>query len=184
MIVRRAAIRGGLLAGTGLICAATGAIAAGAPPAGPSAVSRCQTSALTGKVLTPFDGAAGTFGTVIVLTSKATHRCAVSGRPKVLLFGASGRQLHAAQTSTLGTSSTLVLAPAGRAGASLIWHGSPDEPGSVASQCEQVKKIWVTPTGAAGHVTINGTALGGGLQICDPPGAFRVGPVVAPPFSF
>jgi hypothetical protein len=182
--VRRAAIRGGLLAGTGLICAATGAIAAGAPPVGPSTVPRCQTSALTGKVLTPFDGAAGTFGTVIVLTSKATHRCVVSGRPKVLLFGASGRQLHAAQTSTPGAVHTVIVGHGGTAGASLIWHGSPDEPGSVASQCEQVRKIWVTPTGAAGHVTIIGTALGGGLQICDPPGAFRVGPLTPPPFSF
>jgi hypothetical protein len=42
----------------------------------------------------------------------------------------------------------------------------------------------VTPSGAGGHVTIGGAALGRGLQICDPPGAFRVGPLGAPPFTF
>jgi hypothetical protein len=155
-------------------------VAAGAA----AAVPICRTTALTGKVLTPFDGAAGTFGTVIVLTNKGTARCAVSGRPKVLLFAASGHQLHAAQTSTPGAVHTVILGHGGTAGASLIWHGSPDEPGSIGGQCEQVRKIWVTPTGATGHVTIMGTALGGGLQICDPPGAFRVGPLGRPPFSF
>ncbi|HWH10104.1 MAG TPA: DUF4232 domain-containing protein [Solirubrobacteraceae bacterium] len=160
-------------------------IACLAPQAGAAPVpSRCRASALTGKVLTPFDGAAGTFGTVVVLTNRGTHPCYVSGRPKIALFAAGGAQLAAHQSATPGAIHRVLLAHGGRAGASLIWHGSPDESGPISSQCDEVAMVRVTPSGAGGHVTITGTALGGGLQICDPPGAFRVGPLGPPPFAF
>jgi hypothetical protein len=165
------------IAVVGLAAAAQPAVAATAP-------TRCTASALAGKVLAPFDGAAGTFGTVVVLTNRGVHSCFVSGRPKIALFAAGGGRLAGEQSATPGPIHRILLAHGGRAGASLIWHGSPDESGPVSAQCDQVKTIRVTPYGAGGPVTIGGTALGGGLQICDPPGAFRVGPLGAPPFSF
>jgi Protein of unknown function (DUF4232) len=178
--------RGGLAAtATATAALAAAALAAAAQPAvAASPPARCRAGALTGKVLTPFDGAAGTFGTVVVLTNHGAHRCFVSGRPRIALFAAGGSRFTADQSATPGTIHRIVLAHGGRAGASLIWHGSPDEPGPISAQCDQVKTIHVTPYGAGGHVTIGGTALGGGLQICDPPGAFRVGPLGPPPFSF
>ncbi|HEX3873591.1 MAG TPA: DUF4232 domain-containing protein [Solirubrobacteraceae bacterium] len=176
--------RPGLVAGIcGLGAIAGGAVCLTPPALGASAPARCRATALTGKVVTPFDGAAGTFGTVVVLTNKAAKPCFVSGRPKIALYSAGGAHLAGTQSSTAGAIHRVTLAHGGRAGATLRWHGSPDEPGPISAQCDQVKSIRVTPTGAGGHVTIGGTALGGGLQICDPPGAFSVGALSPPPFS-
>ncbi len=172
------------IAGITALAGAAGICGIAASAGAAASVARCKASALSGKVLTPFDGAAGTFGTVVVLTNKGRSRCVVSGRPKIALFAANGSPLVADQSATPGTIHEVVLTPAGRVGASLIWHGSPDEPGPVSAQCDQVKAIRLTPNGAGGQVAIGGAALGGGLEICDPPGAFRVGPLHAPPFTF
>ncbi|HEX4109891.1 MAG TPA: hypothetical protein VHX88_17280, partial [Solirubrobacteraceae bacterium] len=74
------------------------------------------------------------------------------------------------------------LAPAGRAGASVIWHGSPDAPGPVSTQCHAVVTLRVSGAGARGSVSIG--VRGDYLGVCDPPGAFRVGPFVGPPFHY
>jgi hypothetical protein len=158
--------------------------AAPLPAAAGTTPARCRASALTGKVLTPFDGAAGTFGTVVVLTNHGAHSCFVSGRPAIALLAAGGSRLTGHQSTTPGAIHRILLVHGGRAGANLVWHGSPDEPGPVSAQCDQAKTIHVTPYGAGGHVTIAGAALGGGLQICDPPGAFRVAPLGPSPFTF
>lgn len=177
--VRRSSCLRGLAAAA---TAAVGLAGAAQPSAGAAAPARCRASVLKGSVLTPFDGAAGTFGTVVTLINHGTHSCFVSGRPKIALFDAGGHLLTGDQSATPGTIHRIVLAPGHRAGASLIWHGSPDQAGPIAAQCDEVKTIRVTPSGAGGHVTVGGAALGGGLQICDPPGAFRVGPLGPPPF--
>jgi len=183
---RRPYARAPVLAAAAAAAGAAASLGAGLclPASAAPVPQRCRASALTGRVLTPFDGAAGTFGTVVVLTNTGAHACFVSGRPKVALLTAGGAPLAAHQSATPGAIHRVLLAHGGRAGASLIWHGSPDEPGSVSRQCDEVGTIRVTPSGAGGHLTIAGTALGGGLQICDPPGAFRVGPLGPPPFSF
>ena len=158
------------------------AIAGGAslaPAAGASTVPTCRASALKGTLLTPFDGAAGTFGTVIVITNVGAQRCALSGRPTVTLLDASGRRLSGHQTARPGPAHRVVLARGGRAGAELVWHGSPDEPGPISRQCLVPKTLAVAPTGAGGAVRVRA-----GMTICDPPGAFNVAPFGPPPFRY